>query len=330
MTVQEIWFSDIDRVEVRSTVDDPPPGAGEVLLAPSYVGICGSDLHLLHGHHPWTRPPVVAGHEVSARVSAVGSGVGNVSVGDAVLVNPLVHCGVCRQCGRGQVNLCESARVLGFRLPGAGRTSVVHRADLLHVVPAHVPLDVSCLAEPLAAAWHATKRCPDLDDVLVTGGGSIGLSVILALREKGARRITLVEPSPTKRALALDIGADTAFEPSDLPSGARFTSALDCVGRSSTVQAAAEVVVGGGTVVVVGVPDGPTTVPLPRMQRYEIDLHGSGMYLPEDIDAAVAAIADGRVEVSRLISRVLPLIEAAQAYAHAGTRDSVKVLIRMQ
>jgi threonine dehydrogenase-like Zn-dependent dehydrogenase len=329
--MRELWFSGIGAVEVREVEPPGPPGTGEVLLAPTHVGVCGSDLSLLHGHHPWIRPPVVPGHEVTATVVETGDDVPALRRGDRVLLNPLVHCGTCRACLRGRFNACESAKVIGFRRPGAARSLVLHPAHLLHRIPPDVGNDLACLAEPLACGFHAASRATDLEDCLVIGGGSIGLSLLLALGARGAGRVTVVEPTPAKRDLSLRLGAHAAAAPEDLDrvTGPRFTSAFDCVSRAGTLATALDSVCGGGTVVVVGVPEGPGPLPLARMQRYEVDLVGSGMYLPADVDAALAHVARRPDDVRALLSRTYPLEQAARAYAAAGTAESVKLLIRM-
>ncbi|MQA04794.1 MAG: alcohol dehydrogenase catalytic domain-containing protein [Streptosporangiales bacterium] len=120
-------------------VEPTPPAALErdtdVLGAPVHMGICGSDVHVLHGRHPFAKPPVVTGHEVVARVLAVGTQVTAVAPGDLAVVNPLVWCGECERCRAGVVNQCANAAVRGFRVPGLARGEVVVDAAYCHRVP---------------------------------------------------------------------------------------------------------------------------------------------------------------------------------------------------
>lgn len=333
MLVKEIRFPDVGMVEVGEIEDSRPPGPGEALVAPLFVGICGSDLHVYAGRHPFVRPPVVTGHESVGDVLAIGEGVTAVSRGERVLINPLVHCGQCTACAAGALNTCESARVLGFKLPGTARTRTVQEASRLHRVPDEVDTDVACLAEPLATAVHAVDRTygpSALDNVLVIGGGCIGLAVLLAARARGAGRITLVEPIAAKRELASGLGADRVVEPEHLGELTGFTAAFDCVAGTDTLRAAVDGTRGGGRVVVVGVPSRTELdLPLPRMQRFEIDLVGSGMYLPADIDHALSLIADGTIDPRPLVSRRFPLADAADAYPAAADPETVKVLVQL-
>ena len=180
--IRQIVFEDLGKVAVREAPAPPAPSRNEVLLRPVFVGVCGTDLHVLHGTHPWIKPPVVTGHEMVARVEQVGPGVDDLKPGDAVVLDPLVPCGRCGRCRRGSFNTCESAAVFGFRVPGAARTRLVVERKQLHRVPEHLPLDSAVLAEPLAVGVHAATLWDDLDDVLVIGGGTIGLCVLAALK----------------------------------------------------------------------------------------------------------------------------------------------------
>lgn len=104
---RQIAFTALDTVEVVDAEVPTSPGPGEVLVATSHVGVCGSDIAALTGRHPWFKPPLSTGHEVTGRVRAAGQGVRGFAAGDPVLLNPLVSCGECLRCGQGRVNQCE-------------------------------------------------------------------------------------------------------------------------------------------------------------------------------------------------------------------------------
>lgn len=329
MQVEQITFSAIGEVSVTRAMVTAVPGTGQVLLATSRVGICGSDLAVLTGHHPWTRPPVVTGHEVSGWVLKTGPGVRRVSPGDQVVLNPLRTCGECARCRAGAVNQCEQGAVRGYRLPGAAATRLLAEESELHRVPGSVPPEQACLAEPLAAAWHAATRTDDLDDVAVIGSGSIGQLLLVALRHRRAGHVTVIEPEPGKRRLASAQGADEAVPPGTLAASRRFTTVFDCVSRPETLDWAVRSALPGGAVVTVGVPSAPVPMPVPRMQRYEITQLGSGLYTPEDLEVAVNLIGSASVNVGTLVTDVFPLDEAARAYARAQDPGSVKVMVAM-
>ncbi len=331
-TVTEVSFADLGHVELRQVADTAgEPTGTEVALEPAYLGICGSDLHVLHGRHPWIRPPVVTGHEASATVAATGPEARRVRPGDRVLVNPLLHCGECAHCRRGAVNTCDRAQVLGFRAPGVARTRFTIDETFVHPLPARLPSEVAVLAEPLATGWHAVGRCTDLDDVLVVGGGSVGLSVLLALQARGAGSITIVEPSEAKRRLAHELGAAGAYSPAEAAGlASAHSTVIDCVATQETLDLAVRRAHNGGTVLVVGVPDAPREFNLPRMQRFEVDLRGSGLYLPTDIDDVLALLGNERIDPTPLVSAVHPLTDAPAAYEAAAQLNSIKVLVHIQ
>jgi threonine dehydrogenase-like Zn-dependent dehydrogenase len=314
------------KVHVEPSPDVALGAPGEVLLAPVHMGICGSDVHVLHGRHPFARPPVVTGHEVVARVLEVGSDVRRVAPGDTVVLNPLVWCGTCSRCVAGAVNQCAEAKVRGFRVPGLARAHVVVDERYCHRVPASLPTRVSVLTEPLAVGWHATGRGGDLGRVLVVGAGPVGLAVLRALRWRGAGEVTVVEPVASKRKAAIDLGATRAVAPDGLPAGLEVDTTFDCVAADATLHTAGTVTVPGGTIVVVGVPGDDRSVPLPRLQRWEIDVRGTGLYVPADIDAVLSRLP-GDDDVGRLVTAEHPVHDAAAAFAAAEQPDHVKVLV---
>jgi threonine dehydrogenase-like Zn-dependent dehydrogenase len=299
----------------------------EVLLAPVHLGICGSDVHVLRRSHPFIEPPVVTGHECVARVVSTGPAVTSCAPGDLVVVNPLVSCGRCDRCAAGVTNQCSAAKVLGFALPGLARDRVVVDGRFCHRVPAGLPARTAALTEPLAVGWHAAGRAARLGRVLIIGGGPVGLAVLLAVAARGADHITLVEPVARKRELAEAFGADETYSPAETPEGLRVDTTFDCVAAAGTLATAGAATVPGGTVVVVGVPPGDTAVPLARLQRWEIDVRGTGLYLGADIDAVLAHLATGRPDVTRLITGEYPVSRAAEAFAAAEDPDQIKVLI---
>jgi 2-desacetyl-2-hydroxyethyl bacteriochlorophyllide A dehydrogenase len=220
--------------------------------------------------------------------------------------------------------------VAGFRAPGFGRSSHVVPARNCHVAPASLPLEVLAFAEPAACAHHCVSRIPkaSLEDVLVIGAGTIGLSIVQALKIMGANSITVVEPDGNKRDLSRKYGAKAAVSPGELADNARFTGVIDVVASKETIFEACTKVYAGGTVVCMGVPSGPREIPLPSMQRFERDLLSSGMYIPSDFDAVIAWLVDGSFDTTDLITDMFPVAEASAAYQRAKETDSIKVLIR--
>jgi L-gulonate 5-dehydrogenase len=329
--VTQVLFSAIGQVTTETVeVADKALAPDEVRIEPVYFGICGSDLHVLAGGHPFAKPPVVPGHEIAAVVKDIGAAVTTVAVGDHVVVDPIMACMECRACKAGRFNLCEPPMVAGFRAPGFARSSHVVPARNIHIAPKSLPMNVLAFAEPAACARHCVTRMPKdaREIVLVIGAGTIGLSVIQALKIMGSQNITVVEPDAHKRELALKYGARRALAPGELTDDERFTGVIDVVVSPATIMDACTKVMAGGTVVCMGVPSGPREIPLPSMQRFERDLISSGMYIPEDFDAVIEWLADGRFDTTDLVTDVFPIEQAAAAFARAKENSSIKVLIK--
>ena len=194
----------------------PTPGSGDVAVETLATGICGSDLHLFSGDHPYARYPLVQGHEVVGRVAKVGAGVDAGLVGTLVVVEPTLECGACPECARGAYNRCENLQVIGVQRPGSLGGRFVTRAAKLHPVPETGDPESWALVEPLAVACHAVAQsAADARSVVVVlGAGVIGASIALALRELGPQRVIIVEPSAPRREriAALGLGQTVAPE----------------------------------------------------------------------------------------------------------------------
>lgn len=329
--VTNILFSDVDKVITEQhDIPDVALKPHEVRVSSIYMGICGSDLHVLANGHPFAKPPIVPGHEIAAVVTEIGSEVNIVNVGDHVVIDPIMACMKCRACLAGRFNLCEPPQVAGFRAPGFARSSHVVPARNLHIAPKSLPMNVLAFAEPAACACHCVNRLPEhaRESVLVIGAGTIGLSVVQALRIMGVTQITVIELNASKRELALKYGATRALLPDELEPEARFSGVIDVVASQTTIMDACTKVLAGGTVVCMGVPSGNREIPLSSMQRFERDLISSGMYIPDDFETVIGWLADGKFDTSDLVTDIFPVSKAAEAFSRAKESTSIKVLIK--
>ena len=333
MKETHVLFTDINEVTCETVdVEKKALKDNEIRIEPSYYGICGSDLHVLAGKHPFAKPPVVPGHEIAATVVEVGSKVTNVAVGDHITVDPIMACMHCEACLSGRFNLCEPPHVAGFRAPGLARSSSVIPARNAHKAPADLPMNVLAFAEPASCAYHCVHRLPKacLKSVLVIGAGTIGLSIVQALKIIEAQKIVVVEPDPEKRKLALRYGATEVYDVGKLPADEKFNGVIDVVASQATITDSFSHLKAGGTVICMGVPSGPREVPLPRMNRFECDLLSSGMYIPSDIDGAIEWLASGKFVTDGLITEVFPVEKASEAFKRAKDPDSIKILIKFK
>ncbi len=350
MSVQQnrrVTVAGIDDVTV-STVPVPEPAPGEVRVRSTLVGICGSDLHAAHGEHPSMPLPYFPGHEAVGVVDALGEGVTGLAVGDRVFLEPNLVCRHCRNCLSGRYNICLELAVFGCQTPGAMTDAFVVGADRLHRVPDDMSDEAAVLVEPLATPVHAVRLAAGVDpvpgvegltgkNVVVLGAGPIGLFTLIAAREAGARQVVVTDLLETKRDRAMRLGADAVL-PADAVDlvgevraflGHSADVVFDCVSVPGTVAQAVALLAKGGTAVVVGVPPGSVPIRLDLVQDWEITVRGALMYTTPDIEAAAAILRSGRVPIEELISDVLPIDQAQQAFARADSGQGVKVLVRV-
>jgi (R,R)-butanediol dehydrogenase / meso-butanediol dehydrogenase / diacetyl reductase len=319
-------------------VDTSPPGPGEVELAPAYVGICGTDLHIFHGDmDARVSTPAVLGHEMSGRIVRVGPDVEGWQPGDAVTVMPLRWDGTCPACRAGHQHVCGNLDFIGIDSPGALQQRWTVPAATLVRLPPSLRLDRAALVEPTAVAVHDVGRAGvrDGERVVVVGGGPVGVLIALVARATGAE-VRVVEPSPYRRLLAEELDLST-WDPAadDIPALLRRWTgdagadvAFEVSGAAGGVQTAVEVLGVRGRLCLVAIHPRPREVDLHRFFWRELTLVGARLYDRTDFERAVALVADGTVPADRLISEVVPLAEAPAAFrALEGGGDVMKILV---
>ena len=329
----------MSRGDVRRVVVDGPralrvedavlperPADGWARLRTRAIGICGSDVHVLAGHHPFVSYPVYPGHEAAAEVEAVGAGVDPAWIGRRVVLEPGLSCGACRTCRRGDRHLCETLRVMGFQAPGGMADAFDAPLDRLHALPDGIRTEHGAMVEPLAVATRAIRAAGTLEgrDVLVLGAGPIGVVCALVARTDGAR-VVVVDRDPARNRLAAEaFGFEVA--PAAIPDAVDV--AIECVGVEAALRDAVAAVRKGGTVLVVGVHGHDAALQVGIIQDREIRLQGTLMYQREDFARAIELLAGGALDVGPMIGARWPLARAAEGYATAERGGAVlKVLL---
>ncbi|BFV55693.1 alcohol dehydrogenase catalytic domain-containing protein [Kitasatospora sp. CMC57] len=321
-----------------ASVEPSEPGPGEVLLAPAFVGICGTDLHIFHGDmDARVAAPAVLGHEMSGRVVRVGAGVEGWQPGDAVTVMPLRWDGTCPACLSGHQHVCQQLDFIGIDSPGAMQQRWVVPASTLVRLPDSVALERAALVEPTAVAVHDVGRAGvgRGEKVVVVGGGPVGILIALVARAAGAE-VRVVELSAHRRALAEELGL-TAWDPAaeDVPKsvqewtgGAGAEVAFEVSGAAGGVETAVDVLGVRGRLCLVAIHPRPREVNLHRFFWRELTLVGARLYDRSDFERAVTLVADGTIPAERLISRIVPLSQAPAAFeALEAGGDMMKILV---
>ena len=200
---------------------EPEAQPGEVCIAISHVGLCGTDLHVFDG--AFGRFPMIPGHDAVGTVTAVGRPDNAGLLGRLVTIDPSACClraarptTLCPHCRRGATNLCERQSYMGISAPGAcAEFVVVPAARAIPIPPGVDAMQATCL-EPIAVALHLRERIVDTPgDVAVFGAGPIGLAIAKVLARD--RRVSLVEPTPARRAFARAEGCERVFGLNELP-----------------------------------------------------------------------------------------------------------------
>jgi (R,R)-butanediol dehydrogenase/meso-butanediol dehydrogenase/diacetyl reductase len=300
----------------------PAAGDGMALVDVAYCGLCGTDLHICAGEHPRARPGIVLGHEISGRLHA---GAGGLAAGAKVVVDPLLSCGACRPCRGGRPHTCADLRLLGIDLPGGAAEQVAVPAERVIPVSDDADLRLLAFAEPLAVAVRAVRRSGLVlgEEVAVAGAGPIGLAVAACARLAGAGRVLVAEPVPGRRRLAADLG----FETTEALAGGAAEVVFDAAAHPAVAAGLAGAVAVGGRAVLVGVYGAPAPLDLQALTFKEVTVIGTRVYSRDDLRVATAMVADGRFDPSPLITRSVPLAEAAAAVDDLRAGREVKLLV---
>ena len=305
-------------------VPEPIPGPGEVLLRIHRIGVCGSDVHVNHGKHPFTPYPVIQGHEFCATIEAVGQGVDGFAIGSKATALPQIVCGTCDRCLEGNFHICDNLKVRGFQAPGVAQDLFVTEADKLITLPEAFTHEQGAFVEPAAVAIRATRRAGNLDqlNVAVLGAGPIGNLTAQMCRARGAK-VLITDMSDYRLDIASQCGIDATSNPQTESLQAAslrvfgrrgIDVVFDCAGVQQTISAAVETVNKGGTVVVVAVYGDMPRVDLAVVGDRELSIVGTLMYQHADYEEAVVRIESGDINTLPLETKHFPFSEYAAAY----------------
>lgn len=318
----------------------PQPGPDQVLVKIKRIGICGSDIHVYHGTHPYTSYPVTQGHEVSGEIVGLGEYVKELSVGQKVTIEPQVFCGRCHPCLHGKYNLCEKLKVMGFQTTGTASEYFAVDASKVTPLPDELSWSEGAMIEPLAVTVHAAKRFPELRGarVVILGCGPIGILLSQSVRALGADKVLVTDISDTRLALAKSLGADYAVNTMKKDFGEAMLEAygpdkadviFECAGSDITMEQAIQNARKGSTIVLVAVFGRRASVDLAKLNDSELDLNTSMMYRHEDYVDAIRFVKEGKVQLKPLQSAHFAFADFQKAYEYidANRETTMKVLI---
>lgn len=329
---QKIVFEDVEKQKVIS---------GHVLLRINQIGICGSDIHVYYGKHPYTSYPVIQGHEFSAEIAEIGEGVTGFSVGQLVTVEPSMTCGKCYSCRHGRYNICDDLKVMGFQTDGAAREYFLVPAD--HVVPLPKGFDseLGALIEPLAVTVHAVRRLGEVAEkrLLVFGAGPIGNLVAQVVKALGGA-VLITDLNQFRVDLARKCGLTNAINAGSPDYMDQITAffgpdgpdaMLECVGVQPTMTQAVKYARKGTKIIVVGVFGDIPRVDLGLVQDHELELIGTLMYQRPDYLEAIELVQKQKIALENLITHKFKFEDYDLAYRtiREHTETTMKVVIQV-
>ncbi|MBC8077775.1 MAG: zinc-binding alcohol dehydrogenase family protein [Chloroflexales bacterium] len=307
----------------------PELGPHEVRLNVRAVGICGSDIHLFRGEHPYQVFPMIYGHEFVATVGAVDEAVEGLAPGTPVVVEPLLACGRCYPCRIGRYNCCANLRVIGVHRNGGLAEHVIVPAERVFPVPNDLPAEVATLCEPFSIGLQAVARgeIGGADRVAILGAGPIGLAVLLIARSRGAR-VAVIDLLDSRLALARQLGADVTINGARVDAAAAITEwtdgegasvVVEATGSARAVESTADLVASAGRIVLVGVTTKPVTFPGLDFTRKELTIVGSRNSASQ-FSNAVRFVSEHRATVAAMITHRFPFDQVVRAFQTADTQ----------
>jgi L-gulonate 5-dehydrogenase len=326
---------------VEDVPDSGPARAGNVIVRPEAVGICGSDFHLFSGQLGAISGarnfyPRIQGHELSALVEDPGTAKADIKQGDRVAILPLLPCGRCYPCRIGRPNVCPRFRLVGVHTDGG----LQQRLE----VPAHnvfgvgdLEPDATAFVEPASIVVHALARgrLQPGEQVVVFGAGPIGLAAVLAATHAGAR-VLAVDPMENRRDLAKRLGAEhtawteTPAEVTEWTNGDGPPLIVETSGEVGVLPQAIEMVSPAGRIVVVGMSEATAPVRPGAFPEKEIDVIGTSCATAEDFQVAIGLIKASTI--TEIFSHHFPLARTAEAFDFAMSRppDAIKVIVTIE
>lgn len=302
----------------------PPLGDDEVQIDVAYCGICGTDLHIYLGHMDqrvgFER---TVGHEMSGVIAAVGKDVKGLSEGQHIVVRPLDHCGDCPACNAGHEHICHNLKFIGIDTEGAFQQKWNVPAHTIHVLPDDLDLSHAALIEPLAVACHDVKRgrVQQGDNVLVIGGGPIGMLVALVARNAGGI-VTISEINENRLAYAESLGFKTANPKNgdvaqliiEQTGGAGADVVFEVSGSQPGVDLMTEAAAARGRIVMVAIHATKPQVDLFKFFWRELEMIGARVYHKEDYEEAMDLLSKGVVDCKSFITDIQSLDKIQTAF----------------
>jgi len=298
-------------------VDIPKPALNEVLIKVKACGICGTDLHAYYGEHPFISYPIVPGHEFSGIIEKTD---------EHVVVEPLLTCGRCYNCKIGRYNICNDLKVIGCQTDGAFAQYITVPINKVFSIPKDMSFEEATFVEPIAVGIHAIKKAGDIkgERIVIMGAGPIGLIILQLSKIFGVKEVIITDILNSRLKLAKELGANYAInvKEENLIKWVYNTFGRDgidkvfeCVGgdQSITINQAINLTRKGTKIILIGVFKRSLPVEINLIQDRELEILGSLVYTSGDFFEAINLLYTKKINVNKLISKILPLERVEEA-----------------
>jgi threonine dehydrogenase-like Zn-dependent dehydrogenase len=324
-------------------VEIPRIKDGEILIKVHACGVCGTDVHIYDGDEGAAKSPAgtILGHEFAGEVTAVGSKVKNIKIGDRVCVDPNKLCNSCDYCRNGIGHFCENMIGIGTTVNGGFAQYCAVPEEQAYKFADSVTYEEAAMTEPVSCCLHGIDMC-DIncgDTVAVIGGGMIGLLMLQLSRLKGASRLIMVEPVEEKRILAKKLGADLVMNPfeEDIKTGLkdngidRINTVVECVGSINTIKQAIEIAGKKSTVMMFGLTKPGEELPVKPFEIFKKEITLKASFInPYTQKRAITLIETKKIDVRSMVYKTAGLDELKNILSNKELRSRGKFIINPQ
>lgn len=312
----------------------------DILIQVKACGICGTDVHIYEGDKGAAEvtPPTILGHEFSGVIAEVGSNVTKYKVGDRVCIDPNCYCGKCDFCRNGIAHYCTDMIGYGTTVNGGFAEYCSVNQRQVYKLGDNTTFEQGAMTEPVACCLHGMDMCnihPG-SNVVVIGGGMIGLLMLQLSKLAGAARVALLEPVESKRVVAKKLGADILIDPinenveEELKKAGMIwvNTVIECVGKTATIQQAIDIVGNKGTVMMFGLTKPDDTIAVKPFQIFQKEIELKSSFInPYTQKRALDLIDSGRLDVSSMVYAVESLENLADILSSPELRAKGKYII---
>jgi len=303
----------------------PIPNENEVLIKTSYCGVCGTDVHLYNGDEGSVKmtPLTIPGHEISGIL---------VKTHEKVVVDPNYYCNTCFECINNRPHYCENMKNTGVNIDGGFAQYLIADKSQVHIIPQNVSLEEASFAEPISCCLHGLDKINinSSDNVLIIGGGTIGLLMLQLCKYFKVKSVGVVEIVENKRKTAALLGAEKVYNNVHDIKGESYNKVIECVGLKQTCIEAIKVCANTGHVLFFGLTKPKEKIFINPFDLFKRDITITSSYInPYTIKKALAILETKAINIAPLIGNIYKLDKLKDVLENSDLRKNGKILIKL-